>query len=644
MNYESLFRPIKLGSLEIKNRLVMPAMDSGTTDENHHFTEQSIAYFSARAKGGFGLIIPEYIAVSPYGIGNSKEAGIWDDSFIPNLTELTDSIHRYGAKIFAQLHHSGMMCVEKNTGVQPAGPSAIAATNYLEKVRAYSNQEIYELIELYAQAALRAKKSGFDGVEIHAAHHYLLAQFLSSFTNKRCDEFGGSYTNRFRIIERIVRKIRELCGEDYPMLFRISAEEYLDGGNHPEDAFIYAKMAEDAGVDGLHMSTGTGMGGNIVAPLYYAPGFNVQNAERLKKFVKIPVITVGRINDPGMAAQIVECGRADMVSLGRQSVCDPEFPIKTMEGRTDEIFSCTGCMQRCYYSKGCEESDTGISCMMNPFSGKESRWKILPAEKKKKIAIIGAGPGGLEAAWILAKRGHSVDVYEKEDSAGGTFRLAMVPPEKQDFGKMIHAYVALLKKYGGRIHFNMEMTEKELAGLEADAVILATGCVPLIPKIPGLDSGDIKIAHDILAGQEIVSNKKVLVIGGGLVGCETAEFLNLYHNQVTVIDMEDKMAKGYVSRVRSVLLERLEAKGTKLLTRMKVLEILNHGVRAEHEGKEVLLDGFDTLVMALGARSYNPIGEIAGEYIPEVYVIGDAAKARDAKTAIYEGAKLALTL
>ena len=644
MSYDCLFQPIRIGSLEIKNRFVMPAMDSGTTTEDHRFSRQSVAYFAARAAGGFGLIIPEYMAISPYGIGNSKEAALWDDEYIDSLRVLTDEVHKKGAKIFAQLHHSGMMCVEKNTGVQPAGPSAIAATNYLERVREYSNQEVYELIEAYAQGALRAKKSGFDGVEIHAAHHYLLAQFLSDFTNKRVDEFGGSYTNRFRIVDCIIRRVRELCGKDYPQILRISAEEFLEGGNHPEDAFIYCRMAQQSGVNAIHLSTGTGMGGNIVAPYYYRPGFNVEYSERLKKMIDIPVITVGRINDPAMAEQIVATGRADMISLGRQSVCDPEFPNKAREGRTDEIFQCTGCMQRCYYTKGCEESDTGISCMMNPFSGKEDRWKILPAEQKKKIVIIGAGPGGLEAAWILAKRGHKVEVYEKNSTAGGTFRLAMVPPFKQDFGKAIFVFETLLKKFGGRIHYDTEVTEETLAQLQADELILATGCQPLIPAIPGLNENRIKTANGILGGKDIISGKKVLVIGGGLVGCETAEFLNLYHNEITIIDMMPKLAKDCVGRVRSVLLERLKKSGACMMTDVRVTEILKDGVRAERLGEELILDGYDELVLSLGARSYNPLEEAAKKYFTKVHVIGDAARARDAKYAIYEGARLALEL
>lgn len=328
MKYTNLFEPINIGQLTIKNRFVMPAMDSGTTTSNHLFSDQSIAYFAARARGGFGLIITEYMAVVPEGIGNPKEVGLWDDSFIPNISKLSDAVHKSNGKIFAQLHHSGMMCVQKNTGVQPAGPSAIASANYLEPVREYSTNEVYELIEKFAQAAQRTKKAGFDGVEVHGAHGYLIAQFLSTATNKRVDEFGGSYDNRFRFAQLIIQRVKTLCGNDFPVLFRLSAQEFMDGGCNIDDAIIYASLAQDAGADAIHVSTGTGVGGNIVTPLYFDPGFNIDNATKIKANVSIPVIGVGRINDPALANQIITSGRADMISLGRQSVLILNFPIR----------------------------------------------------------------------------------------------------------------------------------------------------------------------------------------------------------------------------------------------------------------------------------------------------------------------------
>lgn len=644
MYYQNLMKPIMIGNKTIKNRFVMPAMDSGTTTEDHKFSEQSVAYFTARAKGGFGLIISEYMSIAKEGIGNPREVGLWDDSFLPNLNQLCCAIHENNGTIFAQLHHSGMMCVEKNTHVQPAGPSAIASPNYLEPVREYTNPEVYKLIEQFAQAAGRAKKACFDGVEVHGAHGYLIAQFLSKATNKRVDEFGGSYENRFRFAQQIIRRIKVVCGSDYPILFRLSAEEFMDAGCTIQDALIYAALAEKAGADAIHVSTGTGIGGNIVTPLYFSPGFNVENAAKIKEVVKIPVITVGRINDAVLAEQIIAANKADMVSLGRQSVCDPEFPNKVFEGRTDEILTCTGCMQRCYYSKGYDETDTGISCMINPFSGKENRWQITPADVKKNIAIIGAGPAGLEAAWISAKRGHHVVVFEKEDVPGGTYRLAAIPPKKQDLAKTIHTYTVLCRKYGVDIHFQREATASLIKETQADAVILATGSKPLLPGIPGLDKETCIKAGDILSGTQLIANQKVLIIGGGLVGCETAEFLHTYHNDITIVDMEAVFAKEAVKRSRIVLMQRLNDQHTILHANTKVLELYKDGIRALQQDKEITLRGFDSIVIALGSQSFNPLEEAARKYCDEVYVIGDAKRARDAKAAIYEAAILGMTI
>lgn len=644
MKYKNLFEPIKIGNKVIKNRFVMPAMDSGTTTEAHIFSEQSMAYFAARAKGGFGLMISEYMSIAKEGIGNPREVGLWDDSNLENLKQLCNIIHESNGTVFAQLHHSGMMCIEKNTHVQPAGPSAISSPNYLEPVREYTNPEVYTLIELFAQAAQRAKKAGFDGVEVHGAHGYLIAQFLSKAMNKRVDEFGGSYENRFRFAEQIIRRIKVVCGLDYPILFRLSAEEFMDAGCTIQDAMIYAALAEEAGADAIHVSTGTGIGGNIVTPLYVSSGFNVENAAKIKEVVKIPVIAVGRINDPILAEQIIATQKADLISLGRQSVCDPEFPNKVYEGRTDEIFTCTGCMQRCYYSKGYDETDTGISCMINPFSGKENRWKITPSHVKRNIIIAGAGPAGLEAAWILAKRGHCVTVFEKEAVPGGCYRLAAVPPKKQDLAKTIHTYTVLCRKYGVDLRFQQEANAELIKQKQPDAVILATGSKPLLPGIPGLHKDACIKANDILGGKQIIANQKVLIIGGGLVGCETAEFLHMYHNDITIVDMEATFAKEAVKRSRAVLMQRLKENQTILHANTRVLEIYSDGIRALQQGKEITLQGYDNVIIALGSQSYNPLEKEVREFCDEVYVIGDAKRARDAKTAIYEAAIIGMEI
>lgn len=644
MNFDCLFAPIQIGSLRVKNRFVQPAMESGTTTAEHTFSEQSVAYFAARARGGFGLQITDYMAVSPDGIGVKTEAGLWDDAFILSHRRLTNAVHAENGRIFAQLHHSGMMCVQKTTGYTVKGPSAVPSANYLEPVQAYTTEDCYAMVERFGDAARRAKRAGFDGVEVHGAHFYLIGQFMSRVANKRVDEFGGDYAGRFHFAALCIQNIKEKCGTDYPVLFRLSANEFMDDGASEADAVIYATLAQDAGADAIHVSTGSGIGGNIVTPQYFAPGFNVPAAAAVKKAVQVPVIAVGRINDPLLAWHIVQSGQADMVTLGRQSVCDPAFPNKVYTGALDEIMHCAGCMQRCYYGKGCEADDVGISCILNPFSGKENRWQIEPAEHRKKIAVVGAGVAGLECAWVLAKRGHTVDVYERENLPGGNFRLAAVPPHKTDFAHAIQTYSNLCRKYGARLHYGMEVTADVLARLDVDSIVLATGALPLLPPIPGLQEQAVVTASEVLAGKCVLGNRKVLVLGGGLVGCETADFLNQYHNRVTIVEMKDGLAEEDVKRSRVVLLGRLCEAGTEMLTGTRITKVLPDGILAEQNGHAFRLDGFDAVVAALGYRAYNPLEAQAHQVCSEVYVIGDAVKARNAKFAIYEGAKLGMQL
>lgn len=644
MNYNRLFTPIRIGTVTVPNRFVQPAIDSQTTTEEHLFSEQSIAYFAERARGGFGLQIAGYMAVSPDGIGVPTEPGLWDDHFIEEHRKLTERIHAEGGLVFAQLHHSGMMVKSKDTGLPVKGPSAMPAKGTMDRVYAMTTEECYAMADAFGEAARRAKEAGFDGVEVHGAHFYLLGQFMSRYCNKRTDEFGGDYEGRFRLPRLCIEKVKAFCGPDYPVTFRISAEEFLEGGSTLQDAVIYARMAEEAGADAINVSTGSGIGGNIAAPSYKNPGFNIPSAALIKKNVSVPVIAVGRINDPALAAQTVEEGSADLIALGRQSVTDPQFPAKLREGRTDEILRCAGCLQRCWYGKGCDESDTGISCILNPFSGKEGRWKITPAQEPRKVLVVGGGVAGLSCAWVAARRGHKVTLCEKQQETGGNFRLAAVPPFKNDFAAAIRTYETLCRKNGVEILRGEEVTEETLQKAGADVIVLATGAKPLVPPIKGLQDAEIHFAGEILSGEYVVGGKKVLIMGGGLVGCELAEYLNQFDNHVDIVEMQPMLAKEDVKKNRAVLMQRLTDAGTGQYVDTKITEILPDGILAERNGEEVRMDGYDVLILALGYRNYNPLEEIARSTGAQVEVIGDAARARNAKFAVYEGVKAGLSL
>ena len=636
--YEALFEPLKIGKLEIKNRFVMPAMDSHYTTAEHQFSKQALNYYGERAKGGFGLIITEYLCVSEEGLASRTQAGIYDDCFIPMLTSLTDRIHREGGLVFAQLHHAGRLQGVGTTVLPAVGASHLTAPGKAENVHALTGEEVRTVIHKFVKAAERAKQAGVDGVEIHGAHGYLLAQFLSKGVNKRVDEYGGSVTNRARIVCEMICAVKAACGNDFPVCVRTSGEEGFHGGNSIEDAAAQAMLFEAAGADAVHISCG-----DPIQPYYTKTAFNMENVKKVKSVLGIPVIGVGRINDPSQAAGVLASGSADFVALGRQSICDPHFPVKVREGRLKELYTCTGCLQRCFYSESFEEGN-GTSCMMNPFSGKEGLWIVGPAEQKKRIGIVGAGPAGLQAAWILAKRGHQVKVFEKEQTAGGQYRLASIPSMKQDLGKTISTYLEFCKKYGAEVVYGVEADLGCLKQEGFDLVILAVGAVPLVPSIEGVDGGQVCLAQDILRCEKQFTGKKLMVLGAGLVGAETAEFLCEQGNHVTLVDMLSQAAPSAPKKVRTRLVSHLEALGVCFVLNSRVLKINRDGIEYTQDGVTKQLTGYDAMILAFGAKANTELYEQMDGLGIEAYRIGDALAAGDAKKAIYEATQLALGL
>lgn len=636
--YESLFESLNISTLEIKNRFVMPAMDSHYTTHEHQYSEQALNYYGERAKGGFGLLITEYMCVSEEGLSHSTQAGIYDDCFIPMLSRLVERIHEEGGKVFAQLQHSGRKQGTAVTSFMPVGASCIPAEGCQDYVHELTDSEVQLIKGRFKDAAVRARRAGFDGVEIHAAHGYLLAQFLSKETNKRVDQYGGTITDRARIVCEIIQDIKAACGAPYPVSIRIGGQEDTFGGNDIEDAIVQSLLFEAAGADVINVSCGT-----AIHSYFSKPGFNLELTRRIKEILSIPVIGIGRINDPTLALAAVKGGYCDFVALGRQSICDPHFPEKVKNGCLEEILTCTGCMQRCLYSNFFEEG-YGTSCMINPFSGKEGMWCIEEAQNKKKIAVIGAGPAGLQAAWILGKKGHHVTVYEKEIYAGGQYRLAAMPPMKQELGKTISTYLAFCKKYGVEIRYNTKADKKMLEKECYDEIILAVGAVPFIPGIKGISGGNVCRASDILTCHNVLYNQKILVLGAGLVGAETAEFLAGYHNDVTIVDMIDGIAPTAPPRPRSDLLEHLEHQKVRSVLESRVLEILGDGIKYVKSGEVKELHGYNTIVLAFGACPDRAIYKETGRLAAKVHIVGDAAEAGDAKKAIFEATELALKI
>jgi len=637
---KKIFESIQINSMELKNRLVVPAMGTNLANPDGTVSERLNHYLVARADGGFGLIITEITAISPYGKGIPNQLSIWDDKFIPGFKDLAEAIHARGAKVAVQLYHPGRQSFSFLTGRPLVAPSAIPCPVCREIPRELSVEEILELEEQFAEGARRAKEAGMDAIEIHGAHGYLVAQFMSGHANHRSDTYGGDLEGLLRFPTDIIHKIRETVGPDYPIIFRLSGEEKVPGGRTIQETKTIIPLLEQAGVNAFHVSIGVYESFRyIVAPMAIPPGYNVNAAAEVKKATSVPVIAVGRINDPYIAEEILKEGQADLVSMGRASLADPELPKKAAEGNYEDIRWCIGCNQGCI-DRPLHSRKAGISCLVNPSMGKEREMAFTPASRSKKVLVVGGGPAGMEVARVAALRGHEVCLYEKEEKLGGQFALAAIPPCKQEITKIINYLSVQIKKTGVKVALGKKVTEKIIDELQPEVVIIATGASPLIPEIPGVRGERVVTAHDVLRGK-VPPVRRALIVGGGMVGCETADFLGeIMGCRVTLVEALPRVAQDVGDATRYFLLQRLAQKKANIITSALVKQLTNDGAILERNGEEETLSGFDAIVLAMGVVPVNELAVKIQGKIKEMYVIGDAKQPRKALDAIAEAAEI----
>jgi 2,4-dienoyl-CoA reductase-like NADH-dependent reductase (Old Yellow Enzyme family)/NADPH-dependent 2,4-dienoyl-CoA reductase/sulfur reductase-like enzyme len=627
-----LWESFRIGRMELRNRIVMPPMVTRYASDDGFVTERTKNYYGARAQGGAGLIIVEATYVHRQGNAFVNQLGISDDKFIPGMKELVDVVHKHGAKIAVQLHHGGREAKSTVSGLQPVAPSPLLGLAG-ETPREMTVEEIAEAVAYFAEAALRAKKIGFDGAELHAAHGYLIDQFLSPTSNKRKDEYGGDVNNRARFLLEVIAAVKEAVGEDYPVWCRMDGKEYGVEGITLEDAQKTARMVEDAGLAAIHVSAWGPATPTNRATSTFVPAIIEELAEGIKKVVSIPIIAVGRIT-PEDGERMLKEDKADLIAVGKAMLADVEWVNKVASGKTDDINPCIIC-------NGCRDDIrnlevVGIRCSVNATLGREKESEIVPVAKPKNVLVIGGGPAGMEAARVAALRGHKVTLWERESRLGGQLVQAAIPPYKDRIASMAKYLETQLQKIGVRVQTGKEATAAAVAESKPDVVVVATGVRTFTPDIPGLDKTRFVEAGDVLEGKVKVGDK-VAIIGGELVGCETAEFLADRGKQVTVMRRGPEMATSVGPSNRAFFLSRLLDKGVTLLCEVRYNSVSPEGVNiTTKDGEERTIEA-DNVVLAAGSVPDTALYEAVKGKISEVYSIGDCVEPRTIRDAISEG-------
>ena len=670
-----LFESTKIGSIEIKNRLAMSAMDLGFTTEGS-INKRFIDFYVERARGGVGLIVVGGCYPEMTGKVWKSIIGLDKDEYIPGLKKLTDTIHKYDTKIAAQILHGGRSASSFFSKTHPVSPSSLSHINIKQKPHALTIPEIKKVIDGYVAATVRVKKGGFDAVEIHGGMGYLINQFLSRATNKRKDKYGGSLKNRIRFAKEIVVAIKEKVGKRYPVIFRLSGEDFVEDGLKIDESVEIAKELEKAGVDAFNVSPGWHESRTPIMLMSIPRMSYIFLSEKIKDNVNVPVIGSVRINDLALAEDVIDNNQSDIVSIGRPLIADPELPKKYKRKQFDDIRRCIACNQGCFDSLLGFKS---ISCLYNVRAGRESELKIKKAKKKKKVMIIGGGPGGMEAARVAALRGHDVHLFEKTDVLGGQLRYAYIPPGREEIVNVISFLENQIKKLNVNIELSKKVDTATINKLKPDVVIAATGGVPLIPKITGIKEKNVVVAEDVFDNRVKVG-KDVVIIGGGTIGCEIAlhtakmgamdpevacfllknkvidgdkavELTSKGKRNITILEMKNKIGGRFGISTRWVIMKQIVDAGINSITGIKVKNMSTKSIKKkdkvcityEDDKKDIKIFA-DTVIIAAGYKSnQDPTRKLNGK-IDELYRIGDCVEVRTALEAIHEGFEVGLRI
>lgn len=586
-----LWTPIRIGNMELKNRFIMAPMFTCLAKPGGEVSDEIVDYYERRARGGAAMIIVEIAAVHPHGAICDRELLLIDDRYIAGMSRIAQAIKKHNCQAVLQLHHPGRQAESRVTGFPTVGPSAVPWASFSEMPRELTRSEVEELVQCYAEAARRTRDAGFDGVEFHGAHGYLICQFLSPLSNKRTDEYGGDVYKRSKFAVDIVKLSRQKLGREYPILFRISGSEIEEGGLTTEETRIIANLLQEAGVDCIDVSAGYyGTSEWISQPAFMKPGCIVKYATEVKRDVSVPVITVGRINDPKLAENILEEGNADIIALGRPLLADPDYPLKAQQDKRQDIvkcIACNTCMDLVFLRKP-------ITCVQNPYAGYESEeGKEGKAGNPRKVLVTGQGPAALEAARVAGLRGHDTFLWKTAGQPGGHWSW------------LIHAFVndkmKAVKAAGVKIESKDEVTMEMVKKLDPAIVLAEKAVAPIVPNIPGADGQNVVQAADILSGSKEIKGT-VVILGGGNMGVQTALHLSKKGARITIIEGRRGPAFEVEQISRKLLVQRLTAAKIRMMFQCKVMAIDAAGVIYKNrEGEQGRVDA-DHIVLALGMK------------------------------------------